>query len=137
VLKKYKTYIIFGAICFILGGVTLFAIVKGSTNRIVDAMSSEIANGQSINRDLQNKYSQLEKSNSESITTISGLQKRLVESQSTIGSLSARLGNAQSTIGNMQAIIDGFASGLEETGTDIRDVIERLGEIKDGIGALP
>lgn len=136
-MQKYKAYIIVGTICFILGGITLFAIVKGSTNRTIDSMSRQITDGQSINRELQDKYNQLEKSNSESLATISGLQKRLVESQSTIGSLSARLGSAQSTIGNMQAIIDGFASGLEETGTDIRDVIERLGEIKDGIGALP
>ena len=126
-MSKIKSHLIIGAVCLLVGSTVTFAIVKGYSDKLIERMSSQLAESEARNKRITEENSQLAELNRQSQSTIDGLEKQLSDSYR----------QSQETINGIRKSIDEATRGLEGAGSDIDSIIAGIESIKNLIKTLP
>ena len=126
-MSKTKVIVISCIVSFLVGSVATFAICKGRSDRLIDAMSKQLTESQATNERITEENSRLAELNRQSTETISGLEKQLADSYR----------QSQETIDGIRGAIGEAARGLENAGSDIDATIAGIEAIKKLIQSLP
>jgi hypothetical protein len=122
VLKKIYPYII----GFIIGGITLWAISTGLSNRKIEQLSNNIAIGTETNNRLLETVDRLTERNRLDQTTIDGLREQIISDNNI----------AKRKLDKISSGLGTIAEGLAGTEGTIQDIIDGIESIKTFIKSI-
>lgn len=121
-LKKIYPYII----GFIIGGITLWAISTGLSNRKIEQLSNNIAIGTETNNRLLETVDRLTERNRLDQTTIDGLREQIISDNNI----------AKRKLDKISSGLGTIAEGLAGTEGTIQDIIDGIESIKTFIKSI-